>query len=75
MLQYNEIRPRKIIKFEGQPCEVLDSHVFRKQQRKPVNQTKLKNLITGKVIEYSFHQTEKAEEAELVTRPLKYLYQ
>ena len=55
MLEYNEIVERKYIVLDGQPYEVITSHVFRKQQRKPVNATKLKNLITGKVTEYSFH--------------------
>ncbi|OHA60258.1 MAG: hypothetical protein A2589_03790 [Candidatus Vogelbacteria bacterium RIFOXYD1_FULL_46_19] len=74
MLEYNEIRPRKFIVWNNEPYEVLDSHVFRKQQRKPVNQTKLKNLITGKVVEQSFHQSEKVEEADLHSRAVKYLY-
>lgn len=59
---------------DGQPFEVVSSHVFRKQQRKPVNQTKLKNLITGKVIEYSFHQSEKVEAADIGYKDLTYLY-
>lgn len=75
MLEYNEIKERKYIVMDGEPYEVVTSHVFRKQQRKPVNATKLKNLITGKVMEYSFHQNEKAEEAELETRKVKYLYE
>ncbi|HNZ55395.1 MAG TPA: elongation factor P [Candidatus Paceibacterota bacterium] len=75
MLEYNEIKPRKFIVFEGEPFEVLTSHVFRKQQRKPVNAVKMRNLITGKVIENSFHQSEKVEEAELERRPIKYLYE
>lgn len=74
MLEYNEIKPRKYIVFNNEPYEVLDSHVFRKQQRKPVNATKLKNLITGKVIENSFHQSEKVAEAEINTKKAKYLY-
>ncbi len=74
MLQYNEITPHKYIVVDGQPCEVLESHVFRKQQRKPVNQTKLKNLITGKVVERSFHATEQASEANLETAQVKFLY-
>lgn len=74
MLEYNEIKPRKYIVFNGEPHEVLDSHVFRKQQRKPVNATKLKNLITGKVVENSFHQSEKAEEADIESAEAKYLY-
>ena len=74
MLAYNEVRIRKIIILDGEPYVVLAAHVFRKQMRKPVNQTKLKHLISGKVIEYSFHQTEKVEEAEIPKYELKYLY-
>lgn len=75
MLEYNEIKPRKFIVYEGEPFEVLSSHVFRKQQRKPVNATKLKNLITGKVMEISFHQSEKVAEAEINKKKIKYLYE
>jgi elongation factor P len=74
MLEYNEIVERKYIILDGQPYEVLTSHVFRKQQRKPVNATKLKNLFTGKVTEYSFHQSEKVAQAEIDNREVKYLY-
>ena len=74
MLEYNEILPKKVILLDGEPYEVLDAHVFRKQQRKPVNQTKLRHLITGKVTEQAFHQAEKAEEADLSTREVKYLF-
>ena len=59
MLEYNEIKERKVIVYEGAPFEILTSHVFRKQQRKPVNAVKMKNLLTGKVMEISFHQSEK----------------
>lgn len=74
MLEYNEIVERTYIVLDGDPYEVLTSHVFRKQQRKPVNATKLKNLITGKVTERSFHVSEKVEEAEIIKRPVKYIY-
>lgn len=74
MLNYNEIRQGKFINYEGEPYEVISSHVFRKQQRKPVNQTKLKNLISGKVVEISFHQSEKVDEADLERRNVTYLF-
>jgi elongation factor P len=74
MLEYNEVSLRKIILVEGEPYEVLDSHVFRKQQRKPVNQTKLRHLITGKVTEMAFHVSEKVEEAELSKMDVKFLF-
>lgn len=75
MLEYNEIKERKYIIYQDEPYEVISSHVFRKQQRKPVNQTKLKNLITGKVTEVSFHQSEKVNEADMERRNIKYLYE
>lgn len=74
MLNYNEITKKRFIVHASEPYEVIDSHVFRKQQRKPVNQTKLKNLISGKVIEHSFHQSDKAEEADIEKKQVKYLY-
>ena len=74
MLEYNEITVGKYIIYENDPYEVLDAHVFRKQQRKPVNATKLKNLITGNIKEISFHVSEKAEEAEIDKKEIKYLY-
>lgn len=74
MLAYNEITPKKYILVDGEPFEVISSHVFRKQQRKPVNQTKLKHLKTGKVVERSFHQSEKAEEADIDTKKVTFLY-
>ena len=74
MLEYNEILPKRVILLDGEPYEVLQHHVFRKQQRKPVNQTKLRHLITGKVTEQAFHVSEKVEEADLSTKQVKYLY-
>lgn len=74
MLEYNEILPKKVILIDGEPYEVVDAHVFRKQQRKPVNQTKLRHLITGRITEQAFHVSEKVEEADLSTKPVKYLF-
>ena len=37
-LQYSEIREKKIIIHDDEPCEVVESHVARTQQRKPQNQ-------------------------------------
>lgn len=75
MLDYNEIVQRKYIIHNDEPYEVLTSHVFRKQMRKPVNATKLKNLITGRVVEVSFQATEKVDEADMKKSPVKYIYE
>ena len=75
ILNYSEILPRKIILIDDQPYEVLDAHVFQKQKSRPVNHTKVKNLISGSVKEVVFHQFEKAEEADMGIKEVKYLYE
>ena len=74
MLEYSEIRTGKIIIFEEEPCEVMDNHVARTQQRKPQNQVKLKSLISGKVFAATFHAQDKADEADVEKRDVKFLY-
>jgi elongation factor P len=74
MLEYSEIRERKIIIYEDEPCEVLESHVARTQQRKPQNQVKLKSLLSGRTWNATFHASDKADEAEITKRDVKFLY-
>lgn len=74
MLEYSEIKEGKYIVFESEPYEVISSHVFRKQARKPVNAAKLRSLLTGRIIEHSFHASDKVSEAEIDKKEVKYLY-
>jgi elongation factor P len=69
ILAYNEILPKCVIEYE-----VLSSHIFRMQQRKPVNNTKLRHLISGRVIEISFHQNESMAEADIEKMTATYMY-
>ena len=74
MLQYNEVREKRIIVYDGEPCEVVESHVARTQQRKPQNQVKLKSLISGKTIAATFHVSDTAEEADMTKKEVTFLY-
>lgn len=73
-LEYNEIREKKIIIHDDEPCEVIESHVARTQQRKPQNQVKLKSLVSGKTFAATFHVSDKADEADIEKRDVKFLY-
>lgn len=75
VLSYNEITPKTVIIWNDEPCLVLTSHVFRKQQRKPVNITKLKSLISGRVVEQTFHQNETADEADIESQTIEFIYE
>ena len=74
-LEYSEIRSGKIILHDDETCEVVDSHVARTQQRKPQNQVKLRSLISGKVFPATYHVSDKADEADIEKRDVKFLYQ
>jgi len=74
MLEYNEITVKKYIVVDGAPYEVIENHIARTQQRKPQNQTKVKNLLTGRLSNMTFHASDKVEEADISTKEVKYLY-
>jgi len=74
-LEYSEIREKKIILHDDEPCEVVESHVARTQQRKPQNQVKLRSLISGKVFPATYHVSDKADEADIDKKEVKFLYQ
>ena len=74
-LQYNEIREKKIIIHDDEPCEVVESHVARTQQRKPQNQVKLRSLVSGKVFPATFHVSDSADEADIEKREATFLYE
>ncbi len=74
MLGYNDLRPGVFFMYEGQPYEVLETHHLKMQQRRPVLQTKMRNLLSGKIIENNFQQSEMMEEADVEKQNVKYLY-
>ncbi|MEK7530740.1 MAG: elongation factor P [Patescibacteria group bacterium] len=74
VLTYSEIVPKKIIVYEDGVYEVVASHVMRKDMGKPSNQTKLRNLKNGKVIQIAFHAAEKVNEADIEEREVKFIY-
>lgn len=74
MLEYNEIKERKIIIHENEPCEVMSAAVSRKQQMKPQNQVKLKSLLSGRTWNETYGPSNKVKEAEISKRKVKFLY-
>ncbi|OGY56947.1 MAG: elongation factor P [Candidatus Buchananbacteria bacterium RIFCSPLOWO2_02_FULL_46_11b] len=70
----NDIKQGLTIIYAGEPCKVVLAKFVRMQQRKPVMQTKLRNLINGKVIEYNFKPGEKVETGDLSNKKASFLY-
>lgn len=74
MLSYNELKPGVYIIFENDPYLVEAFEFLRMQQRKPVAKTKIKNMITGKILERNFQQSDSFEEAEIERAKSRFLY-
>ena len=70
----NGIKKGTNIIYEGDPYVVVEANFVRMQQRKPVMQTKMKNLLNGKVAEVNFHPGDKVAEADLQKKKTEYLY-
>lgn len=74
MLSYSELRQGVTFVMDGDPYRVLEYSFLRMQQRKPVAQTKIKNLRSGKVTSRTFHQNESFEEADIEKGKAVFLY-
>ncbi|MFA6422497.1 MAG: elongation factor P [Candidatus Buchananbacteria bacterium] len=70
----NDIKKGKNLIQDAEPYVVMEANFVKMQMRKPVMQTKLKNLITGKTMEVNFHQGDRVEEANLQRKKVDYLY-
>lgn len=70
----NSIRVGVNVLVHGEPCQVVSAHFMRCQQRQPVMQTKLRNLMSGKVVEISFKPGDRIEEADMEKKRADYLY-
>lgn len=74
MLSHSDLRKGTMFILDGQPYEVLDFNPVKKARGKAVVQTKIKNLITGGMLEKSFHQGDVFEEVDMEKIEIKFLY-
>jgi len=74
MLSYSELEKGIIFILDGEPYEVLESSFVRMQQRKAVVQTKIRNLINGKVVSRTIHPSETFEKAEIEKREAVFVF-
>ncbi len=74
MLSYNELKPGTYIVLDAKPYVVVEFNFLRMQQRKPAVQTKIRDLVSGKVIARTFHPQDSIEEADISKKKVKFLY-
>ena len=74
MLSLTEIKLGTLIKINSEPFIVISSDHHKMGRGGAVLKTKLKNLVTGNVLEKTFQGNDKAEEAETEEKIVNYLY-
>lgn len=75
MLTHTDLKKGVEFIYEDQPWVVLEAQLLKMAQRRPVIQSKIKNLIDGRVQEKNFQQGDVFEEADLQKKDIKFLYQ
>jgi len=74
-VEYNQILPKRTVTMDGDPYLVISSNIAKKDRQKASNNVRMKNLRTGNVIEKTFHQSDVLQEADIMKRSVKYLYE
>lgn len=74
MLNLTDIKTGRTIIWNGEPYVVLEYLHSMIGRGGAVMRTKLKNLLSGSIIDYSFQGSEKVEEAEISKSHAQYLY-
>ena len=74
MLTHTDLKKGVEFIYENQPWVVLEAQLMKMAQRRPVIQSKIRNLIDGRVQEKNFQQGDVFQEADLQKREIKYLY-
>ena len=75
MLTHTDLKKGTQFIYEDQPWEVLESQLLKMAQRRPVIQSKIRNLLDGRVQEKNFQQGDVFDEADLGKKDIKFLYQ
>jgi elongation factor P len=74
MLDTSDIRKGTKVQFDGVPFEVVYFQFVKPGKGQAFTRTKLRNMISGNVIERTFKSGEKLEKAEMDEREMQYLY-
>ena len=74
-INFSDLSRGLVIELDGQPWQVMDYERHKMQQRAPVTRIKMKNLMTGSVVERTFQRYDTAfSVADMDNRPAQYMY-
>jgi len=74
-INFSDLSRNMVIELDGQPWQIMDYERHKMQQRAPVTRIKMKNLLSGAVVERTFQRYDTDfTVAEIDNRETQYLY-
>ena len=70
----NEFRGGLKIMLDGDPCSIIENEFVKPGKGQAFNRVKIRNLITGRVVERTFKSGENVEAADVLDTDMQYLY-
>ncbi len=74
MYEFADIRKNLKVIIDGAPYTIIEFQFVKPGKGQSFNRTKVKNLLTGKVIERTFKSNESLEKADIEERQQQFLY-
>lgn len=70
----NQFKPGLKIMLDGDPYNIVDNEMVKPGKGQAFNRVKVRNLMTGRVIERTFKSGDSVEGADVVDMEMQYLY-
>ena len=74
MISTTEFKRGVKIELDGKPFEIIESQHYKPGKGGAIVRTKLRNLLTGRVVDNTFRSGEKVEQADVANVNMQYLY-
>lgn len=69
-----DLKVGRVVSYNGEPCLIVSNSFMRTAQRKPVMRTKLRGVITGKVLEKTYIAGEDFDIVEIEKTRAQFMY-
>ena len=70
----NQFRSGLKLMIDGDPCSIIENEFVKPGKGQAFNRVKLRNLMTGRVLEKTYKSGESVEGADVVETSMQYLY-
>ena len=70
----NEFRSGLKLMIDGDPCSIIENEFVKPGKGQAFNRVKIRNLMTGRVIERTYKSGESVETADVVDTDMQFLY-